>query len=260
MLWNKDSWKPSEEELLEYTQTTRTGVQRDWDWNAGIRKNYVRDARFFILRVRDSRGIVGSGRIKSDELIPNPHWEEDRQDEEVMYVDCKLDVFLPIEDRLSIEELRRATPDYKWHCQGSGTLLPASSEEVVWNRWEQHLSDIGWGEFTNPEEIKGEMLQEGTKRTVTVNRYERNSKARRACIDHHGLDCAVCEFNFESVYGEIGEGYIHVHHLRDIAKIGEEYQINPIEDLRPVCPNCHAMLHTKIPAMSIETLRKMLKQ
>lgn len=46
-----------------------------------------------------------------------------------------------------------------------------------------------------------------------------------------------------------------VHHLQEISSIGEEYEVNPIEDLRPVCPNCHAMLHKRDPAYSIADLK-----
>ena len=45
------------------------------------------------------------------------------------------------------------------------------------------------------------------------------------------------------MYGELGQGFIHVHHIVPISKIGKEYKIDPINDLVPVCPNCHAMLH-----------------
>lgn len=59
-------------------------------------------------------------------------------------------------------------------------------------------------------------------------------------------------------YGDIGEEYIHVHHLVDISTLGEGYEIDPKKDLRPVCANCHSMLHTERPAMSIAALKKRL--
>ncbi|MGO8752077.1 MAG: hypothetical protein ACLQNE_39570 [Thermoguttaceae bacterium] len=101
---------------------------------------------------------------------------------------------------------------------------------------------------------------EGSANPVQVNAYERNPGARKACIRHWGCDCAVCGFSFITVYGEIGDGFIHVHHLLDLATIGEEYEVDPITDLRPVCPNCHAMLHRTRPAMSIENLRAAVEQ
>ena len=88
-------------------------------------------------------------------------------------------------------------------------------------------------------------FSEGAKKSVTVNVYERNPKARIECIEHHGYSCTVCGLNFEKVYGDIGEGFIHVHHLVPLADINKKYVVNPIEDLVPVCPNCHAMLHRR---------------
>jgi predicted HNH restriction endonuclease len=104
---------------------------------------------------------------------------------------------------------------------------------------------------------ESEKYPEGAKKQITVNSYERNPDARKKCIDHFGAICSVCDFNFEKIYGGIGEGFIHVHHLVEIhTKKGEEYKVDPIKDLIPVCPNCHAMLHKrKKHAYSIDELR-----
>lgn len=101
-------------------------------------------------------------------------------------------------------------------------------------------------------------LWEGAKLSVTINAYERNAKARKACIAHHGLTCSVCGFNFEEVFGGLGKGFIHVHHTIPIGSIGEAYKVNPISDLVPVCPNCHAMIHRTEPPLAIEQLREHL--
>lgn len=98
-------------------------------------------------------------------------------------------------------------------------------------------------------------MTEGAKQVVTVNKYERNLAARVKCIEEWGVCCAVCGFDFEQVYGSRGAGYIHVHHLRPLGEIGKSYQLDPIKDLRPVCPNCHLMLHRTIPAISITELK-----
>ncbi|MCA8213713.1 hypothetical protein LGN20_07325 [Burkholderia cepacia] len=107
-----------------------------------------------------------------------------------------------------------------------------------------------------PDEVPpGTTYAEGAAKTVTVNAYERSIKARNACIEHYGARCFVCAFDFGATYGSIGKGFIHVHHLYDISLIGETYKIDYVKDLRPVCPNCHSMLHTQRPAMSIEELK-----
>lgn len=95
-----------------------------------------------------------------------------------------------------------------------------------------------------PEIIEeSELIYEGVKKRVIVNKYERNLKARKQCIDYYGYDCKVCGMNFEERYGKVGKNFIHVHHIVPLSKIDEEYKVNPIKDLIPVCPNCHAMIH-----------------
>jgi 5-methylcytosine-specific restriction protein A len=96
---------------------------------------------------------------------------------------------------------------------------------------------------------------EGATVAVQVNRFERDSDARRRCIEHYGRRCSVCEFDFAAAYGEIGCGFIHVHHLIPLSSIGQAYVVDPIGDLRPVCPNCHAMLHKRTPPYSLDELR-----
>jgi 5-methylcytosine-specific restriction protein A len=103
------------------------------------------------------------------------------------------------------------------------------------------------------------VLREGKLTQTFSNAYERNAKARASCLKHHGFNCAVCGFNFGARYGAVGEGYIHVHHPKPLSQIGEEHQVDPVQDLRPVCPNCHAMLHTQTPPLSIEELKEMLR-
>ena len=109
--------------------------------------------------------------------------------------------------------------------------------------------------INNEELEEDELLIEGSTIEITVNAHERNCRARNLCIAHYGVNCSVCEMTFEEAYGEHFEGIIHVHHLTPISEISEEYTVDPIEDLRPVCPNCHAALHSKNPPYTIQELR-----
>lgn len=62
------------------------------------------------------------------------------------------------------------------------------------------------------EEVEeAEKLFEGASKTITVNAYERSRKARTKCIEHYGWNCAVCDYNMAALYGELGEGVVHVH-------------------------------------------------
>jgi 5-methylcytosine-specific restriction protein A len=110
-----------------------------------------------------------------------------------------------------------------------------------------------------PEEVEAsESHTEGAITQAVVNRYERDPRARAKCIKEYGPVCQVCSMNFEKKYGAIGEGFIHVHHIKQLSGIGKEYEVDPVSDLVPVCPNCHAMLHKRRPPFSVSELKKML--
>lgn len=124
-------------------------------------------------------------------------------------------------------------------------------------RWAESAPAFRVPDF--PEELPApDTITEGAKRTVVVNKYERSRSAKRKCIRKWGVECIVCAFNFQARYGERGSGYIHVHHLIPLYEIGESYELDPINDLCPICPNCHAMIHRSVPPLSIDELKVLL--
>lgn len=102
-------------------------------------------------------------------------------------------------------------------------------------------------------------LTEGQQSFVTLTVYERNPIARQRCIEHYGTSCSVCAFSFGRVYGDSFADYIHVHHLMPVSVHETEYEIEPVRDLRPVCPNCHAIIHARRPPFTIEELRRLIQ-
>ena len=106
--------------------------------------------------------------------------------------------------------------------------------------------------------VNDDKLYEGALITLKANKYERNQKARLECVKKKGYRCLVCGCDFETVYGDIGKNFIHVHHLTPISSIGKKYELNVDTDLVPVCPNCHYMLHRKNPPYTIEELKEVL--
>jgi hypothetical protein len=104
------------------------------------------------------------------------------------------------------------------------------------------------------------VLIEGAAHESVLTQYERNPEARRKCIEHYGLSCIICGFDFMLAYGEAGRGFIHVHHLKPISATSEEYIVNPVADLRPVCANCHCIIHRRNPPYTIEDVVQMLKR
>ena len=103
-------------------------------------------------------------------------------------------------------------------------------------------------------------LKEGQAIQVLASRYERNPKARARCIEHYGTDCFVCGLSLADQYGPEVAGLIHVHHLTPISKIGRRSSVDPVRDLRPVCPNCHAVIHWTDPHQSIQQVKAKLRK
>jgi 5-methylcytosine-specific restriction protein A len=87
---------------------------------------------------------------------------------------------------------------------------------------------------------------------------ERNPKLRKAKIaqsrqERGTIACEICDFDFERAYGQLGEGYIHVHHRVPLHFSGEIE--NKLADLILVCANCHVMIHRHSPWKTPEELK-----
>jgi hypothetical protein len=157
-----------------------------------------------------------------------------------------------------------------WESFGDATVkilysprIASNRDSVQERRKKKRLSDFyRKAEVISFSDKIGEetVFREGAKYQVTFDAYERDPKARQRCIQHYGARCFICNISFGEVYGEIAKGFIHVHHLRPLSEIGSEYTVDPIEDLRPVCPNCHAVLHLRKPAFSIQDVIEFLRQ
>lgn len=111
----------------------------------------------------------------------------------------------------------------------------------------------------NEDQVNITGYVEGKSYIVETTRYERNPLNRQLCIALKGSSCSICGFNFSVTYGDIGNGYIEVHHVEPLSMLDTEQITDPIKDLIPVCPNCHSMLHIKSPPFLPDELRDMLK-
>lgn len=101
-------------------------------------------------------------------------------------------------------------------------------------------------------------LFEGAVRPVELDVYERNPEARKRCIEHYGETCFLCGFDFEAAYGRVAAGFIHVHHLRPLSTSCAEHAVDPVRDMRPLCPNCHSVVHLRTPPFSIVDVQAFL--
>lgn len=168
-------------------------------------------------------------------------------------------------------QLKTFTMKYMTASEEEGA--PAKIKSIIPKLTDKKLVHIGKNWYASdipqetrlPEEVdEKEVFKkkfiEGASITITINSYERNREARQKCLVHHGYKCAVCSFSFEDKYGEMGKNYIQVHHVIPISEIKEEYELDPIKDLIPVCPNCHAMIHMARPALSIDQLKQVIEE
>lgn len=166
----------------------------------------------------------------------------------------------------SKEEVNKFILTGKWHLREKDnnykiiTPLPSSNWFNSTNEFVVKSKIISQNiELTIPEEIlTPDLYFEGASRKISINYYERNSEARNKCIEHYGFNCFICGFNFESHYGVLGKNFIHVHHLKPLSEINSTYRLDPISDLRPVCPNCHSIIHKKSPPYTIEEIKTIL--
>ena len=137
---------------------------------------------------------------------------------------------------------------------------PHRLDEVSKNRPSRYITthcknQIHW--LQESTSFGGHSIPKGGHRQVMVNRFERDRRIRDAYIKaNNGVcKCAICGFDFESFYGDLGKGFIHMHHMKPLSEIRQEQQTK-FEDLILVCPNCHAMLHRAKPMLTPEQLKK----
>lgn len=249
-VWNPDKWVWSDQQDAIYR--VNNGDQYDIYWSCGNTKRIEIGDLFFLMRLGvEPKGIIGCGYVSS-QPYSLPHWDEQKASEGKLALRTDL-LFkalskIPI---VSLTYLQDKYLHYTWTPPAGGLSIP---NEIA----QELFSLIQNNEKFRFEPVAKKEIQlytEGKSKNITYKSYDRSPAARQSCIEHYGYSCSVCSFNFEKSYGEFGANYIEVHHLKQIADIGDEYMINPITDLRPVCANCHRMLHKTRPPLSIEELK-----
>ena len=262
------TWNPRTTAISNYNRkagaTKAGGVVRD-DWSTGNTKSIESGSRFFLLRQVEDRGIVGAG-ITTSSVWLGRNWKNHRK--RANYVDIAFDQLLPTDDLLSVEDLKTQV-DFDWdHLYASGVEVKGNAVKQLERLWARHLYKVGRldssprtnGPLSTDGHLTTDHFIEGAMTANLINVYERNKKARNACLRHFGKKCAVCGFDPTTVYGDLGTDLIHVHHLKELASSRRPRRVDPIKDLRPICPNCHAAIHAKTPAFSIKQLQAIMKR
>jgi predicted HNH restriction endonuclease len=240
------------------------------EWATGSTKTVRLGAPFFFLRQGlDRPGIIGWGRIYSP-VRSQRHWDpvKARAGAKSNEVDINFE-FITMPDDLraiprSVLQSDRGTKAGKWDIQGSGTRLTAevtSGVRALLRARRVRVPSLDPKSDVPP--VRVEVLSEAGVKQVLTTRHERNRKARMLCLKHYSCVCHGCGFDFGLYYGPDANGMIEVHHLRPISQAKESSRVDPIKDLRPLCPNCHRVVHLpgrdKEP-LSIQTLRAMVRR
>lgn len=272
LTWNPKRWKWLNIEK-EVAAIQQNGFIEE-SWSCGRNKSIIEGDRIFLLRqCLEPRGIVASGWAISA-VSEGKHFDPKSDKSTALYTQVRFDVLLnpdseSIYPRQTLETGKfLGVSHMHWDSQASGIKIPADVATILETEWADFLlkkklvQGSGRPSVTrSPDEVAdSKNYYEGATKSVRVNAYERNDKARLACIKHYGLSCCICGFNFEEAYGEMGVGFIHIHHLKPLSEIGEAYQVDPVKDLRPVCPNCHAMIHIRKKPFSMEEVKQRLRK
>lgn len=176
---------------------------------------------------------------------------------------------------LKMMNLRALDPQFT--AQGKkGMQSGGALEKVVWREYAGHRNRLA----TDAEAIRLAVAganeaklaalppaepYEGEEGGVIIRlhkRYERDPKLvaekRKAASVSGVIACEVCGFDFESAYGELGSGYMEVHHIKPVhtLKPGDKTKL---EDLALLCANCHRMAHRKPVPLSIPEIADSLQ-
>jgi len=250
--WNPKNW-PFDKLEEKIDEINKTGKART-KWSvAGHKKIKPGDRAFLALVGSKHRGIFASGYVISESFL-SPHWSENGKLVPRVLIEFEIILNPNTQKILEVQSLKNTISSFQnWSPQSSGIEIRSDVREKL---------ELAWLEFLateNPIELYSQPAQifiEGGNTQILQTVYERSKSAREACLKHHGYSCAVCKLDFKTKYGIIGENFIHVHHLTPVHVNGsEQRRINPIADLVPVCPNCHAMLHKNTPPFTIDDLK-----
>lgn len=143
-------------------------------------------------------------------------------------------------EQIRADTLRSAVPWIAWDDEFRRPVMhvPLEAEPGLRQLWRDHVPAAA-----DPTQLVPGTFPPDAVSSIDVNGYERNPDARRVCLAFHGMSCAACGFSFEAFYGDTGAGFIDVHHEVPPELLGSRYQLDPVADLVPLCPNCHAMAH-----------------
>jgi 5-methylcytosine-specific restriction endonuclease McrA len=257
--------KPSENDFDEILVPERRGT-----WHTGKpRKNWAKGDRLFFWESSPAKRLVGLGVIRG---IRKEKDELGRALFDVKYLTSRFDSPLPI------DELRHyfagdlpsflkpnvaGTVFTLTNVQGEHLFrLVALSNHELRSIWPDILLD---DTATFPDiDVASISGVEGRRVWATHLRRERDqriveAKKRQVLKETGRLECEVCGFDFEKVYGDIGRGFCEAHHIKPLSENIEETETK-LEDLAVLCSNCHRMIHRAKQIKSVREFKEWLRR
>jgi 5-methylcytosine-specific restriction enzyme A len=110
------------------------------------------------------------------------------------------------------------------------------------------------------ESSLAEQFEEGDRIRREVTTLARNPTLVAQAKKRYGLVCRACHFNFEAYYGKLGSGYIECHHIDPLSGRDGRSKPTTIADVTVLCANCHRMVHSRTPCLTLEELKRALDE
>ena len=159
--------------------------------------------------------------------------------------------------KLSESRVTYTTPFVRKYGLQAGDSITITAPEDESPRYRISFdSDVSAEAASGEEEF--EFAPEGTVRRVWANSYERDPRNKAQAKMLHGTACFGCDLEMSATYGEIAEGFIHIHHVVPLSELDAPRAPDP-RDLVPLCPNCHAVVHLCKPPLTIAELRERIQ-
>ena len=159
-----------------------------------------------------------------------------------MELDVDFGALLPLGDHVPLSLLQQELTGLPWAETPGPAPVPEASVPQLRRFWSQVL-----GPGAEPLSPVSGTLDPGARIQLPANRHEHDAGARRICLAFHGPVCAACALDPEERYGPGAQAVLQVHHLVPPAGLGPGYVLDPVADLVPLCPTCHAVAHTRVP-------------
>ena len=177
---------------------------------------------------------------------------------------------------MKLNNFKSFDPDYT-DSGKVGLWRTSQADEAVWNDYSQAKEELkliataiidNIEKTTNYDVLNANSDYTSAKEGKLLCRVhilrERNSKLvkqkkDRALQKYGKLQCEVCGFVFSDKYGRHGEGVIEAHHINPLHTLTSETKTT-LNDLSLLCANCHRIIHSSSPWLTINELKQAIKR